>query len=159
MRVKVRIARNKKQLRRSSFDFACAPKPDDAERLRRVDVDLTRGDATLERARCQLIVREAHGVQECIPAGIIVEIRQEWIASKIAETRILLLTRPLEPFESFVLVAAIRVDIADLIGSYFVILCDQLSERRVGFGNTLLRPARTTDNEKPRIVGGVGLQI
>jgi hypothetical protein len=75
------------------------------------------------RRSLQLIVGQAHRVEECVPPRVVVEVREERIFTQTGQTRVALAARTLQPFESAVLVAAIRVNLGNLIRSRFAIVC------------------------------------
>src|SRR4029450_3565107 len=64
----------------------------------------------------QLIVGQAHRVQERDPTRVPVELRKERIASHEAQASVALPARSLQPFERSVLVPSIRVDFGDEVG-------------------------------------------
>src|SRR2546421_7074868 len=63
----------------------------------------------------QLIFGQAHRVQERVPALVVVEIREERIFAQTGQTRVALPARTLQPFESAILITAIRVSFRNLI--------------------------------------------
>src|SRR5215475_11566737 len=69
----------------------------------------------LERS-FQLVIGHADRLQECIPARVRFEVREERIPPHTNQARIALLTRSLEPFERLVFLPTVRVDLGDLIG-------------------------------------------
>ena len=63
----------------------------------------------------QLVVREAHRVQECIPARVLFQVREERIPPHAGQASVALPARALEPLEGPILLPAIRVDLGDLV--------------------------------------------
>jgi hypothetical protein len=66
----------------------------------------------------QLVVGQAYRVQEAIPARIPVEVLKEGIFLHADQARVALPARALQPFESSVLVPAIRMNFGDLVSGY-----------------------------------------
>ena len=79
----------------------------------------------------QLVVGQAHRAQERIPARVILKIRQERIFAQTGQARVALPARTLQPFESLILVPAIRVNLGDLVCRRFGKILGQLRERGV----------------------------
>src|SRR6266446_7697322 len=77
---------------------------------------------SLASACLQLVVGQAHRVEESVPAGVAVEIFEERIFAQIAQAGVALPARALQPFESPILVTAIGVSLGNLKRSCFGII-------------------------------------
>jgi hypothetical protein len=62
-----------------------------------------------------LVVRQAHLAHKDVPAWIVLELREKRIGAQAAQATVALLTPALQPFESPILVPAIRVNLGDLV--------------------------------------------
>jgi hypothetical protein len=67
----------------------------------------------------QLIVGQAHRVQERIPPRVLSEIHEERVPPHAGQAAVALPTRAFEPFESSIFIRAIRVGFGNLIGCRF----------------------------------------
>ncbi len=88
----------------------------------------------------QLIVGQAHRVQECIPARVPMEVGKERIAPHAGQPAVALTARALEPLESSIFISAICVDFGDLVGCGLGEGFRQPGERGIRFGNSFLAP-------------------
>jgi hypothetical protein len=62
-----------------------------------------------------LSVGQTHRAQECVPARVFSEIREKRIGAQAAQATGALLTPALQPFESPILVPAVRVNLGNLV--------------------------------------------
>src|SRR5512144_2754543 len=75
-----------------------------------------RGRITRIRPSFQLLVGEPHFLEKQLPAWVVVEPRERPIGTGPCDAGIALAQRALEPLESAVVLAPVRIDLRNLIG-------------------------------------------
>src|SRR5438874_6359806 len=88
----------------------------------------------------QLVIGQAYRVQECVPARVFSEILKQRIGAQADQARVALSAAALQPFESPILVGAIRVNLGDLVCRRIGKTFSQLSKRGIRFRDSFLAP-------------------